>query len=172
MGGFVRPDGMRRAWLLLLLSGCAAPPEPVDGAIPGLIEDLGDEDPEVRALAMAELRRLGPRAEGALRENLGRPDAEIAARCAELLRKPPSLDARARVITRVQYVDPVLAFVVIGAGRAEGVVGLRFEILHGTRWVASAEFEKFLGNGANISKLRIVAGRAVDIELDDLAIGF
>lgn len=160
-----------RALLLLALAGCAAPPE-VD-RLRGLIDALSDEDIEVRTLALAELRRLGEVAEPALRENLRHPEADVAGRCAELLIElhRQSVDAWATRVTRVVFVDPVHRFIAIPAGQAEGVVGLRFEILRGTRRIASAEFEKYLGGGST-SQLRITAGQPADIRVDDLVVGF
>jgi hypothetical protein len=161
-----------RVLLLLALAGCAAPPD-VD-RLRGLIDALADEDVEVRTLALAELRRLGPLAEPALRENLRHPEAEVAGRCAELLieLERQNVDVWATLVARVVHVDSTLGFVIISAGRAEGVVGLRFEICRGPKRIASAEFEKYLGAGASMSKLRITAGRAEDVRLDDLAVGF
>lgn len=164
---------MRWAWVFLLALGCAAPAEVDDEPrVAGLIEALGDPDLETRTLAMGELRRLGLVAEDALRENLRHPDVEIAARCAELVRKRPAVQAYAEIVSPVLAVNPVRGFVVIGAGRGAGVAGLRFEIVRGTRWIASAEFEKFYGDGGRCSKLRITAGRVVDVRLGDDVVGF
>lgn len=152
------------------------PPEEVDlqPRVDGLIEALRDDEPAVRTLARAELRRLGPLAEGRLRANVRHPDVDIASRCAELLARLETRtgDAGAGLISKVVYVDPEGGFVAIEAGRAEGVAGHRFEILRGRRWIATACFEKYLGGTASRSKLRITAGRGVDIRLDDEAVGF
>lgn len=74
---------------LLLLAGCAAPPEDPLDRVPALIEALGDDDVGVRDRATAALRRLLPGAAPALARHVDDGDAEVAARCRTLLTVPP-----------------------------------------------------------------------------------
>jgi WD40 repeat protein len=65
-----------------------AVPEPDQGRIARLIQDLDDDTFEVRDRASRALERLGPRAEAALRRALEKPtSAEVSARASRLLQK-------------------------------------------------------------------------------------
>lgn len=79
----------RRGLVLLLLAGCAAPPEDPEPRIDALIEALGDDDVGVRDRATAALRLLLPGAAPALARCVENGDSEVAARCRALLHVPP-----------------------------------------------------------------------------------
>jgi hypothetical protein len=66
-----------------------------------LIEDLGSPEIEVRDRATCELRRRLPGVEPLLRKNAAHPDAEIAARCRDLLAGPPKPPSPAGVVALV-----------------------------------------------------------------------
>jgi len=79
----------RRLLPLVLLAGCAAPPEDPQAGVAALIEALGDDDAGVRDRATAKLRTLLPEAAAALARHADDGDAEVAARCRTLLYVPP-----------------------------------------------------------------------------------
>lgn len=147
-----------------------------------LVEKLGHDDPAVRDGAQRELRKMGDGIEPALRENPYLADPEVAARCGDLILAIERRREEANRIVRskVVHISVEHNFIVIGAGRREGVKpGMRFEVLRevwgaegaaiATRAVAKAVFEKHLGQ-ETMSKLTMVEGKATDVKLDDLAV--
>src|SRR5262245_32609405 len=76
------------ATLLLALALAADPPPPADD-LAAAVRQLGAEDYATRARATARLWAAGPAAEAALRAGLRSPDAEVVARCRDLLDRVP-----------------------------------------------------------------------------------
>lgn len=79
----------RRLLPLVMMAGCAAPPESPRDETGPLIEALGDDDAGVRDRATAKLRSLLPEAADALARHVDDSDAEVAARCRALIYQPP-----------------------------------------------------------------------------------
>lgn len=98
------------------------------------------------------------------------------------LRQPAPPDAPEQPLKgKVVFVDSKMGFVMIDQGQREGVKpGYRFEINRierenpdakpRTLKIATAIFEKWMGDQQSMSKLKIQEGKASDIELDDEAV--
>ena len=67
----------------------AADPPPKPDAIAKAVRDLGADDYHARETATAWLWAAGPAVEDALKAGLKSPDAEVVARCRDLLDKIP-----------------------------------------------------------------------------------
>lgn len=150
-----------------------------------LIESLADPDVEVRESVLGQLRRIGPDIESILRANMDHSDSEVACRCRDLVREIEATWylGRWRIWGKVRHVesqqpDPKYNFILVDVGSKEKFKpGERFTILRGD-WskegsvkgfcrLATAEFEPCVVLGETCAKLKVIEGRASDVQVGD-----
>ncbi len=148
------------------------------------IEDLRERVAQLQAQA-AEDAAIILRLRQALKALESNPPAPAAAAAPEAADGAASNPRGPKHVIRgrVRFVNPQIGFILVNVGEKHGVQqGHRFEILREEQApgggpgriarIGVAEFEKFMGDDRDMSKLKMVEGNAADVRIEDEVVAY